>query len=117
MNKPDYMSVSEEKHDLRFSVMDKQLCSYCYVNDVGIQCQCGQFICEACVPWNYKYEEKISVIESYTLEKLPNPQYGEKSRIIVVNNPLMAYFHTAIDVFLAHEAHLELVRQVLPHNS
>jgi len=105
MNKPDYMSVSEEKRDLRFSVMDKQLCSCCYVNDVGIQCQCGQFICEACVPWNYKYEEKMSVIESLDIEELTNPE----RRTIVVNNPLLAYFHTAIDVDLAHEAHLKAV--------
>lgn len=64
------MSVSEdiysgEKGHLKFSVMDKQICSCCYINDVGIQCQCGKFICEACVPWNYKDEEKMSVIEAH----------------------------------------------------
>jgi hypothetical protein len=64
------MSVSEdiysgEKGHLKFSVMDKQICSCCYINDVGIQCQCGKFICEACVPWIYKDEEKMSVIEAH----------------------------------------------------
>ena len=36
-----------------------------YINDVGIKCQCGKFICEACAPWNYEYEEKMSVIEAH----------------------------------------------------
>lgn len=68
----DYMSVSEDVHALdgekryvKFSVMDKQICSCCYINDVGIKCQCGKFICEACAPWNYEYEEKMSVREAH----------------------------------------------------
>ena len=37
----------------------------CYINDVVIKCLCGKFICEACTPWNYEYEEKMSVIEAH----------------------------------------------------
>ena len=67
----DYMSVSEdvyaldgEKRPLKFSVMDKQICSCCYINEVAIKCLCGKFIC---VSWNYEYEEKMSVIEAHVL--------------------------------------------------
>ncbi|MGC1932579.1 MAG: hypothetical protein WA667_26695, partial [Candidatus Nitrosopolaris sp.] len=57
--------IDGSKNALKFIVLDKQICSSCYVFDFTDKCpKCHRRVCEACVLWKYEHDDNMSIIEA-----------------------------------------------------